>query len=708
MVSEMISDQVDSQIFTSMDEEEVIEYEYDLDDKNNRVVLGRGTYGVVYAARDKKTQVRIAIKEVPEKRTQEVQPLHEEIKLQSKLTHKNIVRYLGSTSEDGYFKIFMEQVPGGSLSQLLHSKWGPLKDNETTIAYYTKQILEGLKYLHENKIVHRDIKGDNVLVNTYSGVLKISDFGTSKRLSGINPCADTFAGTIQYMAPEVIDKGARGYGPSADIWSLGCTVIEMATGKIPFIELESPEAAMFKVGFYKMHPEIPESMSKNAKEFLLKAFQPDPANRPTAAELLKDPFIVETLSPKKKKKRVTDVEYLRSISVPATDKTKQKPQLQLHVPKRKRETKTLQVSCSMENLDDPEFLEDESESPTSTEPGLLSQTSSFSNLSPDVIDGDHSSVDSSGKDGGFYLLRKDSERRSTLVQILSHDVHKICEIWLTMLHKDATISNPKLTVEHLIQLATSLKSFIQDHSTASIKDTIDRLRRGFEYDPTAMTELQLALYVFQEAVSTNLKTHSIQPHWMFAIDNLLRAAVQEAITILSPELGANIAGVKEEEQESGVPSTNSIKSMNAYRNSASAELRSQIENLEEENIRLLQQLVQVNHSYGSLLKKSLEDKKIQMELLQSFISSSSVSLSSPVKARVPDIHEPPNEALAAWLKENNFDQETLDVISMEHYLLEDLLELVRLEDLSKLPLRGGIIYRLWRAILKHRNKHPKR
>lgn len=97
-----------------------------------------------------------------------------------------------------------------------------------------------------------------------------------------------------------------------------------------------------------------------------------------------------------------------------------------------------------------------------------------------------------------------------------------------------------------------------------------------------------------------------------------------------------------------------------------------------------------------------------MELLQSFISSSSVSLSSPVKARVPDIHEPPNEALAAWLKENNFDQETLDVISMEHYLLEDLLELVRLEDLSKLPLRGGIIYRLWRAILKHRNKHPKR
>uniref|UniRef100_A0A8C1T3T7 mitogen-activated protein kinase kinase kinase n=1 Tax=Cyprinus carpio TaxID=7962 RepID=A0A8C1T3T7_CYPCA len=432
-------------------------YIYERNENGDKVVLGKGTYGVVYAGRDLSNQVRIAIKEIPEKDCIYSQPLHEEIALHKRLKHRNIVQYLGSVSEDRFIKIFMEEVPGGSLSSLLRSKWGPLKDNEPTIVFYTKQILEGLKYLHDNQIVHRDIKGDNVLINTYSGLLKISDFGTSKRLAGINPCTETFTGTLQYMAPEIIDQGPRGYGKPADIWSLGCTIIEMATGKPPFHELGSPQAAMFKVGMFKIHPTVPECMSEEAKGFIICCFEPSPDKRATASELLKNSFLKGSL---------------RKRAKPQSDNTLKEPAGDFH------RSMSVPIALRVENAD--------------AEHDDLSSSFDLRRTTPAFKRIDMAESPPSSKNLGLFMLRKDSERRDTL--------HRILTEYISLVVQNIQESLPKVHSHTIVKLIGCLRENIRSPDRRHLTNSLLTLRSSLLNSSVPLSSLQAVLFSFQDAV----------------------------------------------------------------------------------------------------------------------------------------------------------------------------------------------------------------
>ncbi|XP_052451433.1 mitogen-activated protein kinase kinase kinase 15 isoform X1 [Carassius gibelio] len=717
MVKELITDGSGNAVeLEGEGEGDTLEYEYDYNENGDRVVLGRGTYGVVYAGRDLSNQVRIAIKEIPERDSRYSQPLHEEIALHKYLKHRNIVQYLGSVSEDGYIKIFMEQVPGGSLSALLRSKWGPLK--EATIIFYTRQILEGLRYLHENQIVHRDIKGDNVLVNTYSGVLKISDFGTSKRLAGVNPCTETFTGTLQYMAPEIIDKGPRGYGAPADIWSLGCTIIEMATGKPPFHELGEPQAAMFKVGMFKIHPEIPESLSSEAKSFILSCFEPDPSKRAMAGDLLKDPFLRQNIKGKKNKIAFKPSDYIRSVSLPvqlqteATGSSSSEPgsvspdcdsKQDVFFEKRKR--------CSSENFIKPpnsNFLSVPDESPTAEDRS--------------------SPASSENSDSGLFLLKKDSERRAILYKVLNEDQDKVTSN--LMENHIQGQEELKLSVDHIKQIICILRDFIRCPERRVMATTISKLKLDLDFDSTSINQIQLVLFGFQDSVNKVLRNHHIKPHWMFAMDNIIRRAVQAAVTILIPELqthfgpaseseGADkdadevdeeddgdfgsVARTTQEDQAltSGVSTLSSVISHEAQR--PQHPLGAQLGHLKQETSRLLEELVQKERDYQQVLRQTLQQRVHDIELIKIRHQPAAETSSTPSIFHIAT-HPEPDKKLTDWLKEQGADSETIDKFVEEDFTLSNILCDVTQEDLRCLRLRGGSLCRIWKAIQRHRNK----
>uniref|UniRef100_A0A8C0C5U9 Mitogen-activated protein kinase kinase kinase 19 n=1 Tax=Balaenoptera musculus TaxID=9771 RepID=A0A8C0C5U9_BALMU len=222
----------------------------------------------------------------------EYRKLQEEVDLLKALKHVNTVAYLGTCLEENIVSIFMEFVPGGSVSSIIN-RFGPLP--EMVFCKYTKQILQGVAYLHENCVVHRDIKGNNIMLMP-TGIIKLIDFGCVKRLAwaGLNgngthsDMPKSMHGTPYWVAPEVINES--GYGRKSDIWSIGCSVFEMATGKPPLASMDRM-AAMFYIGAHGLMPPLPEHFSENAADFVRVCLTRDQHERPSAVRLLKHSFL---------------------------------------------------------------------------------------------------------------------------------------------------------------------------------------------------------------------------------------------------------------------------------------------------------------------------------------------------------------------------------------------------------------------------------
>lgn len=246
--------------------------------------LGRGAFGSVFRALNMNTAETVAVKQIKlaDLPKSELRVITLEIDLLKNLDHPNIVKYHGSVKTSESLNIILEYCENGSLHSI-SKNFG--KFPEHLVGLYMSQILHGLVYLHEQGVIHRDIKGANILT-TKQGLVKLADFGVATRTTTLNE--SSVVGTPYWMAPEVIELS--GATTASDIWSLGCTVIELLDGKPPYHKLQ-PMHALFRI-VNDDHPPIPDGASPVVRDFLMQCFQKDHNLRVSARKLLKHPWIV--------------------------------------------------------------------------------------------------------------------------------------------------------------------------------------------------------------------------------------------------------------------------------------------------------------------------------------------------------------------------------------------------------------------------------
>ncbi|CAN9511123.1 unnamed protein product [Ophioblennius macclurei] len=254
--------------------------------------VGGGTYGDVYKARNKQNGELAAIKLIKMEPEDDFSIIQQEIIIVKSCKHPNIVAYYGSYIQANKLWICMEFCGGGSLQDVYHVT-GPL--SEPQIAYISREMLQGLDYLHAQKKIHRDIKGANILLND-QGQVKLADFGISAQITATLARRMSFIGTPYWMAPEVAAVEIKGgYNELCDVWSVGITAIELAELQPPMFDVH-PLRVLFlmsKSGYQPPKLKDKSKWSSTFYNFVKAMLVRNPKKRPSASKMLSHLFVTQ-------------------------------------------------------------------------------------------------------------------------------------------------------------------------------------------------------------------------------------------------------------------------------------------------------------------------------------------------------------------------------------------------------------------------------
>ncbi len=249
--------------------------------------LGSGSYGRVYLIKHNITNEEYALKVIDKKKLKqmygETDIMKNEINIQSKLIHENIIRLYNVYEDENSINLILEYAKNGNLYELLSQPENKKGLDEQRAFDYFIQVVNAVYYLHQNNIIHRDIKPENILIGK-KGLLKLCDFGWAKELTLEN--RSTFCGTVEYMAPEIF--GSENYDFGVDIWSLGILLYEMVIGHSPF-KAKNMKSVILNIKSHDLTYEKP--LSHECRNLIEKILNINPQKRLKIKDILEHPFV---------------------------------------------------------------------------------------------------------------------------------------------------------------------------------------------------------------------------------------------------------------------------------------------------------------------------------------------------------------------------------------------------------------------------------